>query len=52
MKKIFNHYIVSETEMDRINYLMDFYRKYQVMAELNWDGPEVGVHEENPADNL
>lgn len=36
MKKIGNHYILSESEMDKIWYELDLYRKYKIMAELNW----------------
>lgn len=52
MKKVFGHYILSENEMDRINYLLDFYRKYKVMAELKWDAPEGQTDEETSADTL
>lgn len=52
MKKVFGHYILNENEMDRINYLLDFYRKYKIMAELNWDAPEGQTDEEISADTL
>ena len=52
MKKVFGHYILNENEMDRINYLLDFYRKYKIMAELNWDAPEGRTDEEISADTL
>ena len=45
MKKVFKHYILSEKEMDKINYLLDLYRKYKVMAELHWEEPEGQGHE-------
>lgn len=37
MKKIGNFYIVSEIEMDEIRYKLDWYYKYKVMAEIDWD---------------
>ena len=52
MKKVFRHYILSEKEMDKINYLLDLYRKYKVMAELHWDESEGQEHEEISFDNL
>lgn len=52
MKKVFKHYILSEKEMDKINYLLDLYRKYKVMAELHWDESEGQEHEEISFDNL
>ena len=52
MKKVFRHYILSEKEMDKINYLLDLYRKYKVMAELHWEGSEGQGHEEDFTDNL
>lgn len=52
MKKVFKHYILSEKEMDKINYLLDLYRKYKVMAELHWEEPEGQGHEEDFTDNL
>ena len=52
MKKVFKHYILSEKEMDKINYLLDLYRKYKVMAELHWEEPEGQEHEEISFDNL
>ena len=52
MKKVFKHYILSEKEMDKINYLLDLYRKYKVMAELHWEESEGQGHEEDFTDNL
>lgn len=52
MKKVFKHYILSEKEMDKINYLLDLYRKYKVMAELHWEEPEGQGHEEDFTGNL
>ncbi len=37
MKKIGNYYIVSEIEMDEIRYKLDWYYKYKVMAEIDWE---------------
>lgn len=52
MKKLFGHYIISKKEMDEINYLLDSYKKYKVLAELDWDKPEVRENEEIPDDSL
>jgi hypothetical protein len=40
MKKIFNHYILSAKEMDEIQYTIDWYHKYKILAELEWKSDE------------
>lgn len=37
MKKIGKYYIVSEIEIDEIRYKLDWYYKYKVMAEIDWE---------------
>lgn len=36
MQRIGNLYILSESEMDEINYNLDLYYNYKAMAEINW----------------
>lgn len=52
MKKVFKHYILTEQEMDRVNYLLDLYRKYKIMAELHWEESEGQNYEKDFTDNL
>lgn len=40
MKKIFNHYILTAKEMDEIQYTIDWYHKYKILAELEWKSDE------------
>lgn len=40
MKKLFNHYILSEKEMDEIQYTIDWYHKYKILTELEWKSDE------------
>ncbi len=40
MKKIFNYYILSAKEMDEIQYTIDWYHKYKILAELEWKSDE------------
>ena len=40
MKKIFNHYILTVKEMDEIQYTIDWYHKYKILAELEWKSDE------------
>lgn len=40
MRKILHHYILTEEEMDKILYDLDKYRKYKIMAELEWESDE------------
>ena len=40
MKKIFNYYILSAKEMDKIQYTIDWYHKYKILAELEWKSDE------------
>ena len=40
MKKLFNHYILTEKEMDKIKYTIDWYHKYKILAELEWKSDE------------
>lgn len=49
MKKIGKYYIVSEIEMDEIIYKLDWYFKYKVMAEIDWEELE---REKSIAKNL
>jgi hypothetical protein len=44
MQKISNLYILTESEMDEINYTLDLLYKYKAMAEINW--MEEQAHEE------
>lgn len=52
MKRFFDFYIFNGKEMDRINYLMDLYRKYKIMSELTWSDIKEQNHEENSKDDL
>ena len=40
MKKLFNHYILTEKEMDKIQYTIYWYHKYKILAELEWKSDE------------
>ena len=40
MKKIFNYYILSAKEMDEIQYTIDWYHKYKILAELEQKSDE------------
>lgn len=37
MQKIGNYYLLSEAEMDDMNYSLDLFFKYKAMSELNWE---------------
>lgn len=37
MRKIGKIYIVTESELDEINYKLDWYFKYKAMAEIDWE---------------
>ena len=40
MKKIFNYYILTAKEMDEIQYTIDWYHKYKILAEREWKSDE------------
>lgn len=48
MRKIGKIYIVTESELDEINYKLDWYFKYKAMSEIDWE--ELDHEEHSQAD--